>query len=90
MTAETTNTEATLIELDSRRRTALGKVGRHSRYLVRETPTGTLIFEPAVVLTELEAALLARPDILAEVAASRADPQDRRPRVRPEDRPALS
>jgi hypothetical protein len=56
-----------LIELDSRRRTSLGKIGRHSRYLAREEPDGTLILEPAVVLTTTETALLGRPDLVAQM-----------------------
>lgn len=42
---------ATMVEPDDRRRLSLGKIGRHSRYLVREERDRTLIFEPAIVLT---------------------------------------
>lgn len=56
-----------LIELDERRRVSLGKIGRHSRYLVREEPDGTLVFEPAVVLTETERAYLANTDLASQI-----------------------
>lgn len=56
-----------LVELDSRRRTALGKIGRHQRYLVTEEHDGTLIWSPAVVLTEAEARLRANPELLERI-----------------------
>lgn len=42
----------TVIELDDRRRAALGKIGHkdHSRYLVTEQEDGTLIWTPAAVV----------------------------------------
>ena len=51
---------ATMVELDEQRQLSLDKIGRHSRYLVREERDGTLIFEPATVsgLTEFEARVL--------------------------------
>ena len=61
----------TLVVLDERRRVALGRVGRHRRYLVTEHADGTLIFEPAVVVSEHEARFLARPDLLAKMEAPR-------------------
>ena len=70
----------TLIELDERRRLSLGKVGHHTRYLVREEADGTLIFEPAVVLTEHEARLMARPDLVEQITDNIAHPERRRPR----------
>lgn len=41
-----------MIELDARRRTSLGKVGRkeHDRYLVDEQPDGTIVLTPAIVV----------------------------------------
>lgn len=69
-----------LIELDERRRVSLGKIGRHSRYLVREEPDGTLVFEPAVVLTETERAYLANTDLAAQIDENRAHPERRSPR----------
>jgi len=69
-----------LIELDERRRLSLGKIGRHSRYLVREEPDGTLIFEPAVVLTEAEQRYLENATLVAQIEDNRAHPERRRPR----------
>jgi len=72
---ETPQTEGVLVELDARRRVTLGKIARHSRYLVREQPDGTLILEPAVVMTELQLKLLQRPDELAMLEDALAHPE---------------
>lgn len=79
-TAEVEKT--TLIEVDDRRRMSLGKLGRHSRYLAHEQPDGTLILEPAVVLTEAEARLLANKDLMAQIEEGRAHPERAVPRRR--------
>jgi hypothetical protein len=71
-----------MVELDERRRLSLGKVGHHSRYLVREERDGTLIFEPAVVLTEFEARVLSNDEIVTQLRDSQADSSRRRPRTR--------
>ncbi len=71
---------AIMVELDEQRRLSLDKVGRHSRYLVREERDGTLIFEPAIVLTEFEARVLANEEIMA--ALRETDRGQRRPRTR--------
>lgn len=65
-----------LVELDDRRRVSLGRIGRqeHTRYLVTEEPDGTLVFTPAVVLSELEAKLLANDELVERILANRADP----------------
>ena len=65
-----------LVELDDRRRVSLGRLGRqeHTRYLVTEEPDGTLVFTPAVVLSELEVKLLANDELVASILANRADP----------------
>ncbi len=70
-----------MVELDERRRLSLGKVGRHSRYLVREESDGTLIFEPAVVLTEFERSVLGNEEIISQLRESQADPSRRRLRI---------
>ena len=71
----TTTTTPQLIELDARRRCALGRVGRpeHSRYLVTEERDGTLIFTPAVVMTAHEAALLRHPESAEPIRIAQAD-----------------
>ena len=78
-----------LIELDARRRVALGRLGNpeHTRYLVSEHPDGTLTLTPAVVMTVHEAALLRNPDLVEQIEADLADPSQaapsgaRRPRI---------
>ena len=80
-----------LIELDARRRVALGRLGNpeHSRYLVTEHPDGTLLFTPAVVMSAHEAALLRHPELVEQIKADMADPSRaapsdaRRPRRNP-------
>jgi len=75
-------TSAIMVELDEQRQLSLDKVGRHSRYLVREERDGTLIFEPATVsgLTEFEARVLANEEIMT--ALRQTDRGQRRPRPR--------
>lgn len=65
-----------LVELDERRRVSLGRIGRqeHTRYLVTEEPDGTLVFTPAVVLSELEVKLLANDEVVDSILANRTDP----------------
>ena len=65
-----------LVELDDRRRVSLGKIGRpeHTRYIVEEEPDGTLVLTPAVVMSELEAKLLANGELVERINANRADP----------------
>lgn len=68
--------EETLIELDDRRRAHLGRVGNpeHRRYLVRTEPDGTMIFTPAVVMSDLEARFLRNADLQERIAACEDDP----------------
>lgn len=63
-----------LIELDDRRRVSLGRLGRHRRYLAREEPDGTLVLVPAAVMSESQARLLARPEVMAGIDEFLADP----------------
>ena len=65
-----------MLELDERRRASFGRIGNpdHRRYLVSVDPDGTITLTPAVVVAEHELALLRRPEIVARVEESRADP----------------
>lgn len=65
-----------LVELDSRRRITLGRLGKpeHQRYLVHEEPDGTLVFTPAVVMAAHEAALLRHPELVEQINADLTDP----------------
>lgn len=75
-----------LIELDERRRTSLGRVGRkeHTRYLVEEQADGTLIWRPAVVVSEHELRFMAEyPEEYAQIREQQANPDADRLRDRP-------
>jgi len=65
-----------LVELDSRRRISLGRLGRpeHRRDLVTEEPDGKRVLTPAVVMTAREAALLRRPDLVERIESDLANP----------------
>ena len=79
MTTATTPPSPPLLEVDARSRVTLpGKAGR--RYLVHEHADGTLVLEPAVVLSALEVAYSASPELQAAVVKGRAHPELRRPR----------
>ncbi|MBO0802508.1 MAG: hypothetical protein J2P25_05470 [Nocardiopsaceae bacterium] len=79
-----------LVELDDRRRTALGRVGHkeHTRYLVEERSDGTLIWRPAVVVPEHELRFMqAHPEAYAEVRRQQAAPDPARRQPRPAREP---
>lgn len=65
-----------VLELDERRRASFGRIGRseHHRYLVTEEADGTIVLRPAVVMTELEARMLANRDLVDRIEANRQDP----------------
>ena len=67
-----------LVELDDRRRAALGKIGHsdHRRYLVDTLADGTLIFRPAVVVTELQARLWSNPEVSRQLDKGVAEFRD--------------
>ncbi len=62
-----------IVELDSRRRASLAPIGRaeHTRYLAH----GSIILEPAVVLSEIEASFLRNRDLVAAIEDNRARPE---------------
>ncbi|MDQ6614397.1 MAG: hypothetical protein M3083_06545 [Actinomycetota bacterium] len=74
-----------VLELDERRRASFGRIGRHEhrRYLVSVDPDGTITLRPAVVMTELEAAMLANTNLVERIEANRADPSRLVKRQRP-------
>ena len=77
-------TEPTLVTMQDRGRVNLGKLADHDRYLVHREPDGTLIWEPAEVMSTTEARLLVDDDVKQVIAANRADPN----RLRRRDRSA--
>lgn len=74
--------EPVLVTLQDRSRANLGKLAEHDRYLVHREPDGTLIWEPAEVISVTEARLLANGDFMESLAASRGDPRSLRRRDR--------
>ncbi len=76
--------EPVLVTLQDRSRANLGKLAEHDRYLVHREPDGTLIWEPAEVMSVTEARLLADEGLRQVIAANRADPS----RLRRRDRSA--
>ena len=74
--------EPVLVTLQDRSRANLGKLAEHDRYLVHREPDGTLIWEPAEVMSVTEARLLANGPFMQALAASRADPSSLRRRDR--------
>lgn len=70
------------VELQDRKRANLARIAKHDAYLVREEPDGTLIWEPATVITESERKLLQDEQLMAEIAESREKPGTLRARNR--------
>ena len=77
-------TEPVLVTLQDRSRANLGKIAEHDRYLVHREPDGTLIWEPAEVMSVTEARLLKDEGLMKVIAENRADPT----RLRRRDRSA--
>lgn len=64
-----------VIDTDKRGRATIGHPGR--RYLMREQADGTLILEPAVVVTELERRFMANSAVQAQIAYAKEHPENR-------------
>jgi antitoxin YefM len=64
-----------LVETDDRRRVSLGRLGWHRRYLAHDEPDGSIVLTPAVVMSESQARLLARPDVMKIIDDFLADPK---------------
>jgi len=77
-----TMTAPTLVQIDSRKRASLGALARFDQYLVREEADGTIVFEPAVILTSAERAVLADNEFLSAIRNANANPEHRRTRQR--------
>lgn len=72
--------DATLLELDERKRASLAKIARHSRYLVTVEPDGTLVMKPAIVMSAEEAAYLSNTALAESIEEARRHPEQRSPR----------
>ncbi len=64
-----------IVEVDSRRRISLGRLGRaeHTRYLAQVEDDGTIVLTPAVVVSALEARVLSDPKLMAQIIAGLTD-----------------
>jgi hypothetical protein len=71
------------IELDSRHRTTLSKIGRPGKYLAQEYDDGVIVLEPATLVTEAQRWYDPRPDVQAAVEHALSDPQSLVRRARP-------
>lgn len=70
------------VELQDRKRANLARIAKHDAYLVREEPDGTLIWEPATVITQAERRLLQDAALVAQVSRTRTQPDTLRRRDR--------
>lgn len=69
-----------VVDTDRRGRATLGHPGQ--RYLMREEPDGTLVLEPAVVVSELERRFMANAAVQAQIAHAKEHPEQRVSRAR--------
>jgi len=69
-----------IVETDARGRASLGRPER--RYLMHEESDGTLILEPAVVVTELERRFMANTALQAQIEYAKTHPEQRAQRQR--------
>lgn len=69
-----------VLETDSRSRLTLPGGRANRRYLVHEESDGTLILEPAVVISEREARFQADAELQTRIAHAQVHPETRRPR----------
>jgi hypothetical protein len=67
--------ETVVISVQDRGRVNLGKLVEHERYLGHTEPDGTIILEPAEVISLTEKKLLADGALMARIAESRAHPE---------------
>jgi hypothetical protein len=70
---------SSLATLDSRKRINLASIATRENYLVTREPSGRIILDPAVVLTESELEVLNDPEIRASMEKARKT-TERRPR----------
>jgi hypothetical protein len=69
-----------IVETDARGRASLDRP--EHRYLMHEESDGTLVLEPATVMTELERRFMANTDLRAQIEYAKAHPEQRVPRRR--------
>ncbi|KNX38790.1 hypothetical protein [Luteipulveratus halotolerans] len=72
-------TEPTLLELDPRGRVSLKKVaGDTQRFLAYTHEDGTIVLEPATVMTEAQARFLAAPEVVDALERAMSQPDKMR------------
>jgi hypothetical protein len=61
--------DVAVVEVDSRRRVSLGKIGRpeDTRYIVQAEEDGSITLTPAVVMSAAEAKLLRHPELVNRI-----------------------
>lgn len=64
-----------LVETDARGRVSLGRPDR--RYLLHEEPDGTLILQPAAVISDLELKYMENSALQAQIAYAKAHSEQR-------------
>ncbi|MCL2090539.1 MAG: hypothetical protein FWH11_04840 [Micrococcales bacterium] len=69
-----------VVDTDARGRASLGRPGR--RYLMHEDADGTIVLEPATVITDLERRFLTNTALQAQIAEAREHPERQVPRRR--------
>jgi len=62
-----------LIETDARGRANLSKFGRNARFLARQESDGTVILEPAEIVTAAQERLRRNPDTIAQVQKAQSE-----------------
>lgn len=66
--------ETHFVTLQDRKRANLARVATHDQYLVHTEPDGTMIWEPAEVVSVTERKLTEDEALMAAIAANRRDP----------------
>lgn len=72
-----------LLEVDARRRVSLGSLALHDRYLATVEDDGTIVLQPAIVVSVAQARLNAAPETGQKIDDFLANPETgvrRRPR----------
>lgn len=67
--------DSVVISVQGRGRVNLGKLAEHERYLGHTEPDGTIILEPAEVISLTEKKLLADSALIASIVESRVHPE---------------
>lgn len=61
-----------LLQLDTRKRVSLAKIATADNYIATTEASGRIILDPAVVMTEVEASLMADPELREQVESRMA------------------